>query len=258
MRSVMLCVALALLPSQGVAQDKANPKDDEATAPLVKSLKSAKKASDKIAAIGKLADLGEKARPAADAVAEMLIDPMEAVRVAAADAMEKIDPEVHKLLVIYVFDADQTKKSMALAELAKIKAKAVLPILWRRMAMPTDPIVFDTIVAIDPADPRVVEEVLRRVSLPAAAGTDSGERNTYFRRSGLKHLDAVETTTAKRVAALTAALVDKQTRVTVIESLAKFGPDAKAALPAILKYKLDGDAKVRDAVAKAVEEIGAK
>jgi HEAT repeat protein len=78
------------------------------------------------------------------------------------------------------------------------------------------------------------------------------------RQTGLNLLDVVEATSGKKVTALTAALADPEHRAAVIERLGKFGPDAKGALPQLMKLKLDGDMKVREAAAKAIAAITAE
>jgi hypothetical protein len=50
-------------------------------------------------------------------------------------------------------------------------------------------------------------------------------------------------------------LNDPATRLKAVEALGKMGPAAKSTLPMLTKLKLADDAAVRDAVAKAIEEI---
>lgn len=62
----------------------------------------------------------------------------------------------------------------------------------------------------------------------------------------------------KKVDALIAALADPNYRIPVIERLAKFGAEAKPALPALMKLKLDSVPQVREAATQAIETIKAE
>jgi HEAT repeat protein len=236
-------------------------KDKELVAPLVKKLKS-KKAADRSAALDELATLGERARPASAAIVEAMLDPSASVRENAASCLEKVDPTIHKHVFTILYDEKRANQAKAIEELSGLgaRAKGTVSVLkwYYGKKVGHSYFALSALTKIVPDDAAVVSEVLRLVSLPPRPEVDGTDGNRYAREHGLNLLDAVEASAAKKVAALVAALGDPFFRVQVINRLAKFGADAKPALPALKKLKLDSDVKVRDAASKAIEAITAE
>lgn len=256
--------------------------DKELVAPMLKGLKS-KKATERTSALEELARMGEKARPATSAIVEAMVDSTPAVREAAAGCLEKVDPTIHKQVVSILYDDTLAKQKEAIAQLAALgaRAKGAVPILKYRYGNPIK-IPFTTgrgvptidyalyealeaLVKIAPDDALTVGEVLRLVSqpvpvfpvrnAPAQAAQRAAEQG---RATGLRLIGAVEATKAKKVTALVAALEDPANRVAAIGLLGNFGPDAKPALPALMRLKLDGVAAVREAATRAIDVIQAE
>ena len=231
-------------------------KDKEAVEPFLKKLKS-KKAADRQSALEELAKLGERARPATAAIAHAMMDASPPVREAAAGCMEKVDPKIHPYVVSMLYDESDSQKSASALQLGKMgaRAKGAVPVLkyhyssYAAKFKRSDTTTLGALVAIIPDDPQIVSEVLLLVSSPNVR---------YGRLEGLRLLDLVEATNKKKVEALMGTLSDTSYRVQVIEKLAKFGMDAKPALPALMKLKLDSSPSVRDAATKAIETITAE
>jgi HEAT repeat protein len=233
-------------------------KDKEVVAPLLKALKS-KKAAERVSALEQLTQLGERARSATAAISEAMLDPVESVRDKATVCLEKVDPKLHKLVVAVIYDQNPSDSLVQLGNMGA-RAKGSIPVLKWRYANPTrNRIWYEALAAlveIVPEDTSVAAEVLKLVSLPPDTGPFSP--TVRAREVGLSLLSKVEAPKAKKVGALTAALAEPSVRVDVIGRLAKFGPDAKPALPALMKLKTDSNAAVREAATKAVDAITAE
>ncbi len=170
--------------------------------------------------------------------------------------------EVAQAVVTILYDKSEVEihdSEKALGKLG-VRAEGALPALKYRWftsiadprALEVDYSALEALVAVGPDDPVVINEVLKLVSAPPK------DRLAYNNRSeGLRHLDSIDAPNAKKVAALVAALADPESRLAVVRRLERYGADAKPALPALMGLTLDGDVKVRDAAAKAVEKISA-
>jgi HEAT repeat protein len=100
---------------------------------LIKELQS-KDAKVRIAAIAKLEELGEEAKPAGAALVEFgMLSNLKGVKEAAATTLEKIDPEPYKDIAILCFDTDFDKISKAFVKLGELgsDAKAAIPAMKR-------------------------------------------------------------------------------------------------------------------------------
>lgn len=261
-------VAKNALAAISEAPEVEKDKDADIVAPFVEKLKS-KKESEKIEALVALGSLGEKGLAGSGAIAEMLLDPTPSVREAAASSLEKVDKTIYKHVITMLYDNNGNNKAAAVDALNNLgsRAKGALPILKyiyssSLAAIPAnqnprlrkkipDYRSFLALVAIAPADPFVVDEVLRLVSQPGQAIVGLEDSRAY----GLASIDKITANDAKKVKALTAGLVDPRHRVLIIQRLAKFAGEAKPALPLLTKLKLDSDAAVRDAATKAIETI---
>ncbi len=106
-------------------------KIDEKLVPLIKDMRS-KENKVRLAAIAKLEEIGSDAKAAGPALVEFgIMSPNAAVREAATEAFEKIDPLVFKEIITVLYDEDINKKDRAVMslELMGRKALAAVPIL---------------------------------------------------------------------------------------------------------------------------------
>ncbi|MBM3981234.1 MAG: hypothetical protein FJ304_13285 [Planctomycetes bacterium] len=235
---------------------------EKALAPLVKNLKS-KKVQDRMEALDKLSKIGEKALPVSASVVEAMMDNNASVREAAAECLERVDPTIHKHVVSLLYDKNELVQERAVASLAKLgsDAKGAAPALRARYAASTNRApnfdALEALLKVTPNDPVITNEVLRLVGQPPPNPNDffAGQITNLSREIGLKHLNSLDVPVAKKVTALIAALSDPTARVDAVQRLGKLGADAKAALPALMKLKLDNNVNVRDAVNKAIAAI---
>jgi HEAT repeat protein len=125
-------VAKKALDAIKEATDKVDAaKVDEKLVPLIKDMRS-KDNKTRLAAIAKLEEMGDDAKPAGAALVEFgMMSPNAAVKDAANAAFEKIDPLVHKEIITVYYDADLGKKDAAVKSLELMggKAKAAVPII---------------------------------------------------------------------------------------------------------------------------------
>ena len=151
-------------------------KTDEKLDPIIKELRS-KDNKVRLAAIGKLEELGADAKPAGAALVEFgMMSPNAAVKEAATAAFEKIDPLVHKEIVTVYYDEDLKKKDAAVTslQLMGLKAKAAVPILkgYHQFLLTknkqTPDHTLEALVKIGPDD-----ESVQRVVLDLVGGKDS-------------------------------------------------------------------------------------
>lgn len=106
-------------------------KADAKVALLIKEMQS-KDAKVRIAAIAKLEELGEEAKPAGAALVEFgMLSTLKGVKEAAAAALEKIDPVPYKHIATLCFDTELLKTIVAIDELGKLgeDARSALPVI---------------------------------------------------------------------------------------------------------------------------------
>jgi HEAT repeat protein len=116
-------------------------KADAKVALLIKEMQS-KDAKVRIAAIAKLEELGEEAKPAGVALVEFgMLSTLKGVKEAAAAALEKIDPVPYKHIATLCFDPDGDKIYLAVRELGKMgeEAKSALPAIRKLYITRTTP-----------------------------------------------------------------------------------------------------------------------
>jgi hypothetical protein len=96
---------------------KPNANIDDALAALIKDVKS-NNTKARLAAMSKLKELGERAKPAGPALAEYgMMSPYPTIRNAANEAYEAIDPVMYKELIMLYYDTDLKKRDQAVAAL---------------------------------------------------------------------------------------------------------------------------------------------
>jgi HEAT repeat protein len=242
-------------------------------APLLKDLKD-KSAATRQKALEGIADLGPDAADASEAILSMFSDRSPAVQQSALDALEKVNPTLHKPILTLVVDKDAVPRVQAISQLQKMgkDAKPAVPLLLRLyQAQVADPRQFnpgllcDLILAavgdIDPDNRDYIDLVLSVVSSPRqpiagpggiGSGAPSRDKAIVMAMRLVKdgHLDA-----SKLVKPLIAAMADPQVEVQAINALGALGADAKDALPALKRLKADPQQAVRDAAADAVKKI---
>ena len=214
-----------------------------------------------------------------------MIDSDSAVRDAASEALEKVNPKIHK----HVFTvARGQKKRAAMLELAAMRdeAKIVLPLLLHYHQNPElwwnseysfryDPHeeinlnsvanLLPLIAKINSKDKRFAAIVLTSISTKQELrdireGRPPGGRlwrefGYDTRAFGLPQLNTIDAPVEDKVAALCAAIEDGHHQIEVIKVLQGFGRNAGPALPALKKLKKSSNDAIRDAAISAIEKI---
>jgi HEAT repeat protein len=241
-------------------------KDAAIIQPLLKKLKSTKSA-ERIEALDELAKMGSKAVAASSSVTDLVVSGTSTVRDAALQCLEKIDPKCHPHIVTMLYDNTAHKRRDAMVALQDLGAKATgaVPALksYYQSSVTTTRSIYDlpdyfalqALASIVPNDPAIINEVLLIVSRPITARS---QYDTTSRGVGIALLDKVAIKNDKKVAALIPALDDPRYRLIVVNRLGKLGADAKPALPALAKLKTDPNSEVRQAAARAIEDIKAE
>ncbi len=80
-----------------------------------------KRASDRLQAARALGGLAEEGKPARRLLCGAMLDPVIAVRVAAADALKNIDPKMHYLAVVLATENDADRLSTLLGKIQKLE-----------------------------------------------------------------------------------------------------------------------------------------
>ena len=211
---------------------------------LVDDLK-AKEPADRIKALEAIAAFGPDANIIGEQLIEAMVDKTPAVRMAAAEALEKVNPKVYPHVFTLLFGMDKGRAVGGLEELGSTAAITV-PLLLRLRDDPTNPLsTWGAIAAIAPKDKRFTRVVL-------AAITDRERRDRFYVLQFLKVIDA---STDEKVKVLVTALADGQDMRSVIEALEGFGKDAAPALPLLRKLKFSPDDYIREIATRAIAKI---
>jgi HEAT repeat protein len=246
--------------------------------PLLKDLRGAPKdlrraQTMRLSALKKIAELGADGMEASEAIIELCADNVPAIREAAFDALQKVNPTLHKPIIALLIDRDDAKKLAAIAELGKLgaEAKPAIPLLIQfyqlraLMARSTGfgsyfsvPIL-SALNSIDAENKR-----FHRLLLAVIPVTPSSKPGVVFvdwapRKKAIElTLEAVE---AKRIKARDAvkpflsAMSDPSCKIQAIKALGELGVRAKDAIPVLTKLKLDPDSTTREAAAEALKKI---
>lgn len=246
-------------------------KEADKFADLVKGLQ-AKTPAARVNAARELGKHGKEAATAARAICIALGDPAKEVKQAAAEALEKVRPDLYGPVVALVVGQPESKDIRALAKM-KAEASPAIPILLH-VARTTGAditqvlsVYHDAVLAlavIAPNDEDVIA-FLAKSGEPISDTTNVTTINVSYarRRVSLQALCSAAQTSdrAKKEAisllekALTERAPRRDLRVVAVTLAGDIGPDAKPLLPHLKSLKLDADAVVRKAAADAVEKI---
>jgi HEAT repeat protein len=230
--------------------------------------------------------LKERARPAARALCEATVDPSEAVRRAALEALEKVHPELYKRVVVLLVDANphnHTQASGALRGMGK-DAEAATPVLLAHLRLhsgpprPNQDTIFGlkypyadsaradigALAKLAPTDPEVIKLLMDLSEHLPANNPFYGGQVQLSAVEALREIGKNYPEQRKRIVpALIAAAGEEDRRrgfgaqqsLAAIRALGDFGPDARAAVPALKKLKLHPEDAIRQAASSALEKI---
>lgn len=255
-------------PTPAPAPKETPPTREEQIKRLAKELK-APTPEAQIKALKRLEAYGPEANVVGEALIEAMSDAHPAVRDAASDVLEKVDPIIHPHVFTVLRGMNKWGAISALAEMRAEAAIAVPLILSCREAQGSD-FVFTAVAKIAPKDKRFAAAVLAVVSDPQPEGRARVPAFIHARRdeleAGLKHLDVIDATTAEKVESLVKSLQRAVDRLDsddyaeaevhpLIAQLQKYRADSKPALPLLKKLKLSSRDSLRAMATKAIRDI---
>jgi HEAT repeat protein len=240
---------------------------EDRIAQLIKDLRG-KKAAERIKAAEALGEMGIEAKDARGALCDAMLDGRPSVITAVAAALEKVDPSLHKAVLVLVVDNNADRQRRALESIATLREEGrpalsvVLTYAEHNAQQVTTGFlgslfsteVIRTLMAIAPDDKRVFsiltsclldgENLKRqygnRTTLEAAAALP----RTPFRKESVKVL----ITLLKEAG-------DNRMRTVAAYSLGQMGTDAKDAVKYLETAKIDPDVQVREAAGTALMKI---
>lgn len=227
----------------------------EALAPLLKELK-APAPEARIRALEKVAAFGPDAKIVGDALVEAMLDRVPAVRNAATEALEKVEPAIQPHVFQLLYGENKYEAAGKLKAMGA-EARHALPALayvhqaaQGGVQLQLSVFALEAMTEIGPREKPVIQAVLRAVV--AWKGK--------LRVEALARLNAVEATPKEKATALLAALQEEVRAgggwaVPVIESLEKLGQDGAPAIPLLKQLKFAQDDQVRNAAVKALAKI---
>lgn len=279
-RSLLIACGILVV----VGRTSADSPDESTRLKLAAAMRVLKDSSgaEKITALHDLAKLGEAGKPAAKLVADACFDSSNKVRLAAMETLEKIWPEMYEAAVLLLRDNEERfsksekreKACKMIGDLAE-GAEAGIPFLLAHLKahIEKDNDFFGVNSAlsanVEALNKLVPENKTYHKTLIAAVTSSSikprhralaiealgdlGESHSALRRQFLPTLkQAVVIGQLKKDEPAGAAI-----QVAAINSMAKFGKDARGQLSLLKKLKFDKSDQVRKAAAAAVESIEA-
>ena len=207
--------------------------------------------------------MGADGVEASEALLAMLTDKSPAVQQGAMDALEKVNPDLHKPIIALLVDND---KVSAIAQLEKMGADArpAVPTLIRfyQIQAARDPgtgtrnrysfVILTALYAIDPDNKDF--QTLLVSAIPVTQASDSSLRRLAITYA-MEMVKANKLDTARLVKPLLSALGDPPCKLMAIQGLGDLGAVAKDALPILKKLKTDPEQMYRDAATEAVKKI---
>jgi HEAT repeat protein len=243
--------------------------------PLIKALRGSHD-RPKVKAAEKLGRMGRKAVPATEALCQAAGDESAHVRDAALSALETVAPRLHKHVAALVIDENPANCLAAVKALAAMgqDARPAAGLVAAQTGKlldrtetpagsfdaPTERLLsaevacLATLAPEDPAARAVIARCLRYTPgydvRPAAVAA--------LRAVGKAHPAARKEVVGELLKAVDArrhGKPDQRTSLLAVKALAAFGPDARAAAPALRKLKLNPSEEVRGAASEALRKI---
>lgn len=243
---------------------------------LIKDLEIGSTA-EKVAAAGKLGELGQDARPADKALCRSLVYGAPDVVQASGEALEKIYPELEKPVITLLKDKNPGNQTQALMDLGKMGSDAaaaavvvesyIKHCLARRGNRAAAPQAILTLGQMAPADRASVQTLTSYTREVDSRGAP----DVAVRRAAVEALGKVAAAHDELVKEIVPTLMRSteatyarglppgaitQVRVAAMQALGSLGSDAKAAVTQLRRLKFDSDAAIRQAATDALAKIG--
>ncbi len=239
-------------------------------AAMIRDLNKGESAA-RIRAAEQLGKMGEAAKPAARALCSAATDDSKEIRGAAIEALEKVEPSLAEPVTTLLVDGQNSyAAAQQIGRMGEKASPAIHVLIWnaRHLTGPAS-IDIEALAKVGPTDPEAVRAIidfaLSQIDLRGRKGTTEKETAlSVLGQLGQNQGSLRQEIVACLVKALTAceAGLDGQQRyyhqtsaLAAIGSLAEYGPDAKEAIPALRRLKLNSDIQIRQATAAALEKI---
>jgi HEAT repeat protein len=260
-----------LLPVSGLADEKSD------LQVLIKQVRLLRDVKPRVRVIEEIGKIGQDAKEASQVLVEAALERSPMIRQAALDALEKVNPPLHRPVVALL--VDNMKRYEAVDELTGLseEAKPALPLLLamfkNELASPNRerPGVGGSVslgsklliamVKIAPEDKAVLQAILDTITFkgPGGVGKASAQTVSDVRATAIDlSLDDLKLDSKLHTKALISAINDIYCRMKAIHALGELGEKAKDAIPTLKKLKLDMDESVRNAASAALEKIEGK
>jgi HEAT repeat protein len=219
-------------------------------AKLTAGLKNVKPA-ERVSACKALGELGAKGKAASRDLCSALMDSSRQVRLAAADALEKVNPAVAKLAITILIDNNYNARLKAVQRVADLKAEGnpAVPVLLHFKQQSHDGgAIVSALVAVAPEE----KQIASLLTTWLVRDTDPGVRLAVARL-----LPQMEDGKAGIPALIIALKADQSeaVQIAVARTLGEFGRDAKDAVPVLELAKRASSARLREAAENALDRI---
>jgi hypothetical protein len=227
-------------------------KEDEESLKLLRTLNDHRASAARRAQAAKL--LGETPPHGRDVIrglCEALLDSHLSVRVAASEALDKLSPEIHALVIPLLADQDVNEHSKAVQKLMRLgqDANPATPVLLHyRRRLGGGPVLIQALAAIAPGEEKVATLFARWLTTEADDATRSTIALVMAKMDdGRDHI--------KTLCIVAKADNSPAVRSAAVYSLGELGQDSADALKTVRLLKNDSSADVRSAAEKALEKI---
>jgi HEAT repeat protein len=258
--------AAAQKPKQGPSDVPGNP----AVAALAKALGS-DNATDRIRAANELAKLGEAAKPAARALCFAATGDSQEVRLAALEALDKVQPAlVQPITTLLVDPRNSYQAAQQIAAMGESANPSVPVLIWHARQDVTNNAAVDirALARIGPKDPEAVRAIIGYGQAAVGRHEDSRKGSKTAALTALGELSENRGTLRQEIVmCLVKVLPQCETEyefadfylgsplIAAIKSIGEYGTDAKAAVPLLKNLKLHKQIDVRQAATTALDKI---
>jgi HEAT repeat protein len=233
------------------ARDDSAERESEAlVAPFVKDFRH-QKLHTRLQAIEAVARLGPQGRAASRALCDALLDLNPRIRLAAALALDKVNPTLHRLVIPILVDKELDTRLECLRKVGRLGpagSAAVPVVVYFKQQYLGGAVAVDVLAAIAPDDPSVTAKM---------AAWLTSDPDPYVRLLAVKalpHMADAKSQVRALVQSLRTDPVDA-VRATAASALGDLGADARDADRGLRMAKADASAQVREAAERALEKI---
>jgi hypothetical protein len=261
-------------PKEGNAKEDGEQSTKSSLAAVIKALQSNQQ-SDRAEAANQLARMGKDGKKASQPLLRAMLASFPTNKEVFLDALEKINPDIHKPVVSIMLDPGEKEKAIQqLGELGP-RGTGALPVL-----LPTYTAGFtelrelasgkknsttnyrllgttlEAMIRIAPSDDAVIKAV---VDIIAFNDRQGGQYTQNVKAKAFARVQDMDIDPDVLVSALTQCLNDQQSVQSAILELARLGGAAKAAIPTLDKLRTSSSNKVvREAALAALKNIKEK